>query len=218
MSLQSEIEITCPKCSSQVSFTKWDSVNVSLDPEQKPKILDSSFFNVTCSTCMTNLFIPYGFLYHDMEQKIMIFFDEDETSKSENETLTLPSNLFFENTQTKYKLRKVHGVNRLKEKILIFDHNLDDVTMERVKFGLTFWLIQQKSLTDYPKIYFNKRNDNTFEFYIKEEGQDGYVVEIEMSLYNELDKLIQLGNANINEGKDIMNIDFDWVYKHYTDK
>lgn len=218
MSLQSEIEITCPKCSSQVSFTKWDSVNVSLDPEQKPKILDSSFFNVTCLTCMINLFVPYGFLYHDMEQKIMIFFDKDETSESENEMLTLPSNLFFKNTQTKYKLRKVHGVNRLKEKILIFDYNLDDVTVERVKFGMTFWLIQQKSLTNYPKIYFNKRNDNTFEFYIKEENQDGYVAEIEMSLYNELDKLIQLKNANINEGKDIMNIDFDWVSKHYSDK
>lgn len=216
MSLQSKEEINCPKCSTKFPFVIWNSVNVSLDPEQKAKILDNSFFSATCPSCGVRMFVPYGLLYHDMEKKIMIFFDDDETSEPENETTKLPLNLFTNDMQAEYKFRNVHGVNRLKEKILIFDNNLDDVEIERIKFGLTFWLIQQKSLTKYPNIYFNKRNEDSFEFYIEEENNEGYTAEIEMFLYDELNNIIQIQNANFNEGKDIMNIDFNWIAKHYN--
>lgn len=218
MSLQSTEEITCPKCASNFPFIRWDSVNVSLDPEQKAKILDNSFFRTTCPNCSVNIFIPYSLLYHDMEQKLMIFFDDDETSDSENEKLKLPPNMFFNDIQGEYKFRNVHGVNRLVEKILIFDNNLDDVEIERIKFGLTFWLVQQKSLTQYPKIYFNNRDEDSFEFYIEEENKDGYTAKIEMFLYNELNNIVQLQNANFTEGQDVMNINFDWIAKHYKNQ
>ena len=40
MSLPSTVSVTCPKCGQDGQMTVWSSVNISLDPEMKEKILD----------------------------------------------------------------------------------------------------------------------------------------------------------------------------------
>ena len=58
MSLPSTVSVTCPKCGQDGQMTVWSSVNISLDPEMKEKILDQSLFLYTCNQCQHVLTCP----------------------------------------------------------------------------------------------------------------------------------------------------------------
>jgi predicted RNA-binding Zn-ribbon protein involved in translation (DUF1610 family) len=70
MSKNHQREIQCPKCGRKSSFTIWDSVNVSLNPELKEKIIDQSLFNFHCPSCKKNVLVQYPLIYHDMDRKL----------------------------------------------------------------------------------------------------------------------------------------------------
>jgi len=70
MSKNHKMEIQCPKCHRRSSFTIWDSVNVSLNPELKEKIIDQSLFNFNCPSCRTDALVQYPLIYHDMDRKL----------------------------------------------------------------------------------------------------------------------------------------------------
>ncbi len=80
----------CPKCNKKIPCVIYDSINVTLDPELKEKLLDTSLFHVTCPHCHKTFTHHYPFLYHDMEKKFMVFADcygnvlEDKESLVEN--------------------------------------------------------------------------------------------------------------------------------------
>ena len=65
MSSQHFEKITCPKCQKDSEFVMYDSVNVSLDPEDKEKIIDGSLFLFKCPECGAEVRIEYGVLYHE---------------------------------------------------------------------------------------------------------------------------------------------------------
>lgn len=55
------------------------SVNVDLDPELKVKVMDGSLFTWTCPNCKKSFNAPYSFLYHDMTNNFMVFFESDKS-------------------------------------------------------------------------------------------------------------------------------------------
>jgi len=75
MSSFRNIKITCPVCKKEGTYTVWDSVNVDLDPELKPKVMDGSLFTWVCPNCKKSFNAPYSFLYHDMTHNFMVQFD-----------------------------------------------------------------------------------------------------------------------------------------------
>ena len=66
MSLEREETLKCPKCKTENKFHIYDSINVTLDPELKKKVLDGSLFKMKCAECGTETVINYDTLYHDM--------------------------------------------------------------------------------------------------------------------------------------------------------
>jgi len=58
--------ITCPACDAQSEFVIWSSLNVTLDPDQKPHVLDGTLWRFTCPTCQNVAPVVYPLLYHDM--------------------------------------------------------------------------------------------------------------------------------------------------------
>ena len=66
MSLQHEETLKCTKCGAENQFTIHESVNVTLDPELKPQVLNGSLFKMTCASCGTQIIVNYDILYHDM--------------------------------------------------------------------------------------------------------------------------------------------------------
>ena len=80
MSMSQVVPVTCPKCGKNGDFTRWQSINTELDPEMKKAVRDRSAFRYTCSHCGHSAIVDYPFLYHQMEDQIMIYYvgSEDE--------------------------------------------------------------------------------------------------------------------------------------------
>ena len=72
MSKRCEVTITCPKCNEEHPFVMWQSINTQLDPEMRAAVKDRSAFQFICPTCGEKTYVDYGFLYHQMEDGIMI--------------------------------------------------------------------------------------------------------------------------------------------------
>ena len=141
MSKHYQTEIECPKCKEKSLFTIWESINTTLDREMKQKVLDRSAFLFTCPKCGASNYVDYGFLYHDMDIQAMIAYSQtDENAEEMYNMFTDKENGAFgsigELVEAHYILRIVRSTNRLREKIYIFDDELDDRIVELYKLFL----------------------------------------------------------------------------------
>jgi hypothetical protein len=125
MSSTSVRSITCPRCKRQQNFTVWESVNVSVDPALKNKLLCGELNKSICAGCGHVTLILYSMLYHDMEKRLMIWFLPGEES--------LGSARATEKLLPFFKRRIVRSLEELFEKIRIFDLGLDDRVVEMLK-------------------------------------------------------------------------------------
>ena len=124
-------EITCPECNTLNKAAIWDSVNVSLDPELKDKVLKRELNRLICKKCGSMTPVDTAMLYHDMKRAYMIYYipqhDEDyfEFEGELKDTM---------NSMNSYKFRLVtNDYNNLVEKIRILDAGLDDRAVEYLK-------------------------------------------------------------------------------------
>ena len=84
MSSHREINVTCPQCHKENSCVIWSSINTALDPEMKKAVRDRSAFQFICPDCGARTTLVYGFLYHQMEDHIMIqYAASDEAAEEE---------------------------------------------------------------------------------------------------------------------------------------
>lgn len=150
----------CPHCSKESELTIYSSINVTLDPNLKKKILDSSIFEWECPYCHEKFDLVYDFLYHDMDADYMMFFDPHELPaneyKEDAEFPPMPS-IFKMDT---YQLRQVHGLNRLKEKIKIIDDKFSDIVIEFVKLSVKIHN-EELRVCD---IYYESKKDDSISF------------------------------------------------------
>ena len=121
----------CPTCFLEQDITIWGSVNTSLNPELKPKVLSQDILRLKCSACNGILMLGYPLLYNDMAKQLMIWLKPGQQDQ-------MPSPPPF---MGDYRLRVVRSPNGLVEKILVFDADLDDRVIEVVKLGVCRELI-----------------------------------------------------------------------------
>ncbi len=74
MSIEKTITIHCPKCSTETATRIWESVNASLDPDEKKALMQGTLNTFQCRGCGLKIFIPVAFMYHDMEKQICVQF------------------------------------------------------------------------------------------------------------------------------------------------
>ncbi len=131
MSQSAVTTLTCPHCRHSQHFTVWHSVNVSQDPELKPRVLDRSLTTFTCEECGGTASIEQDLLYHDMDRRLMIL---RRSGRGEPAELTDKSfGLLNTLSGNAYAFRLVATMNELVEKVLIWEDNLDDRTVEVFK-------------------------------------------------------------------------------------
>ena len=121
-----------------IEINSWDSINVSLDPDMKNKVLDRSAFFGECPSCGFRFTVNYGFLYHDMEKRYMLHYVQ--CKEEEQDVLRIYNSSNEENAAMRenalmkgYTFRIVRSYNELIEKICIFDAGLDDRIIEIYK-------------------------------------------------------------------------------------
>jgi len=66
MSYNESIKVACPKCKLEQAMTIWNSINVSLDPELRTHLMESTI-NSLPAPSVGVLSARYRFAYHDME-------------------------------------------------------------------------------------------------------------------------------------------------------
>ncbi len=123
------IDFTCNGCEATQSFTVWESLNVSLNPEEKIHLLNGNLTTFTCKKCGWSCNVSYPLLYHDMEKHLMVWLWLDA---GEPETITLP----IVEKVNDYIFRLVSTKHELVEKICIVEFGLDDRVIELLKLFL----------------------------------------------------------------------------------
>ncbi len=182
MSKHYQTEIECPKCGGKAPFTVWESINTTLDPEMKEKVLDKSAFLLTCPKCGDKNFVDYGFLYHDMDKQIMIAYSQtDENAEEMYKEFTDKENGAFggigELVQARYILRITRSLNRLREKIYIFGDEFDDRIIELYKLFLMTQLKDKVPDIDNTDIFYFSGEKKTFEFV----AETGYIGSVDLN-------------------------------------
>ena len=137
MSLNLKQNVKCPKCSQMSEVTVWNSITVKDSEDLKHDLLTGKVNMFRCPSCSYSALMPTPMLYHDEDKRLMISF-------SPCDDVVLKSQL-FDNVQKSskesgeldklegYNLRFVTDYNELLEKILIFDNDMNDKTMEVIK-------------------------------------------------------------------------------------
>ncbi len=207
MSRAEMIKITCPKCQKESDFRIWDSINTQLDPELKSAVRDLSLFVFECPECGEKNSINYGFLYHQMEDNMMIHYANSE--ENVQELLELYTN--EENEMMKmmfdsgYLIRVVRSREVLLEKLAIFDAGLDDRIIEIIKL---LYLVQLEERDNVDNVYFVKVGDERIIEFIS----DGRVLchaNLDQKFYSDIENDFIDKIPPINKG-DII-IDFSWA-------
>lgn len=127
MSLNSRIKQNCPYCNTEQEMEYYRSVNVTLQPELKNKVLSGKLNKNICINCKKEINIVAGFLYHDMENQLMLELALADDGDDEDK-----EGMMNELKSQGYIYRKVQEYPQLIEKIRIFDSKLNDLVVQKI--------------------------------------------------------------------------------------
>ena len=124
------VQARCRHCGMEEEIPAYNIINVKENPELKEQLLEGKFFIWTCRRCGTDNLIRYPLLYHDPDQKLLVWLSDGnaEVEAKMVETFSEEAGL------ADYTARMVDTPGDLMEKIKIYDAGLEDVPMEICKF------------------------------------------------------------------------------------
>ena len=67
-----------PKCGKVSDFIIWESLNADIDPEAQVQLIDGTIFHFTCPECGHKSNVNYGMLYHDMTNRVIVHYVQEE--------------------------------------------------------------------------------------------------------------------------------------------
>lgn len=212
MSIQREVNITCPHCDAVSPFNIWLSVNTLQDPDLKEKIRDRSLFEFECPYCGAKTAIDYGMLYHQPEDKMIVHYaitqenaDEVYHMLTDEDKRGAFSSLFDQN----YLIRIVRSRNQLLEKLAEFDANYDDRMIEIYKYHLENAYREEHPEAGHIEILFFSTPEGDPMLQIFEESEAKGVVPLNNSSYYDL--LQRHGIEMKPMQEDSFIVDQNWV-------
>ena len=179
MSQSAMQEITCPKCGKKTSFLVWDSINTLQNPEMKEKVRNDEAFRFHCPECGAAAMLNYNFLYHQQEDKVLIFVNADGSNCKEMEQILDQRGNAFDG----YKKRIVMSYNEFKEKLLILDAGFDDRIVEIIKSSIWDNVDAHYKDKEIDEIYFATNEDGAHGFLFRKQGQMIASMEFDEALY-----------------------------------
>ena len=179
MSQSAMQEITCPQCGKKSSFLVWDSINTLQNPEMKEKVRNDEAFRFLCPACGASAMLNYNFLYHQQEDKVLIFVNADGSDCQEMESILDQRGNAFDG----YKKRIVQSYNEFKEKLLILDAGLDDRIVEIIKSSIWDNVEAHYKDKEIDEIYFATNEDGAHGFLFRKQGKMVASMEFDDALY-----------------------------------
>lgn len=180
---------TCPECLQEGDIQIWSSINTMLDPEMKEKVRTGEAFMWECPHCGYKVPVVYATLYHQMEDKIMIYFVEDKVEavemikrlSGEGEDDFGILGAFYE---ADYTIRVVDSIGKFREKLKIFDEKLDDRVMELTKAFLRYKLLLSDPGVKIKEFLFDTTADGTKLFSLLLDDGSRASIDYEEDLYD----------------------------------
>ena len=173
--MKTTLNATCSSCGKTHEITAYSGINVAENPELKSMVKDGSLFVWECPVCGKANLATYQTLYHDPEEKLMIWMlpegilPEDRVEaigKQMESSADLPDGYVF---------RRTLDIGSLIEKVNIFDAGLDDRVIEMCKYVTRMEMAEKNEDQDIPEasLKFYKMNgpDNDLEFSYPKDGK-----------------------------------------------
>ena len=221
MSMECSETIKCPNCEKESPFTVWQSINTDLNPEMKSTVRDMSAFTFICPHCGAKTKVNYPVLYHQMEDRLMIYYvirDEDiegvyRMFKGEG----LDDEIFSKGREG-YLNRIVLTQNQLREKLLIFDDGLDDRVIEVMKIFIIASLQNQHPELKIKEVLYDNAAESACFAVLSEDGNVG-CVDYDQSVYDSVKEDIAKDWQDIRDDEIIINTAwaYETVFKKKTD-
>lgn len=216
MSMEKMEVLKCPKCGEKSEFRIWSSINTQLDPEMKEQVRTGEAFMFTCPYCGNTANVNYGFLYHQMEDQILIHYSQDEENFNQAYKLYTGEDELMKgelgiNAFEGYLKRIVTSQNQLREKLLIFDMGLDDRIIEIIKLIYMAQMQLEHPELSFDEILFytNQEKEKGIEFL--NEGNYVANVKIDDAMYHAI--VTEYGSNLMDLKEDDIVIDFNWALR-----
>ena len=215
MAMRSKVNFKCPKCRADVEAEQWSAVNGEKNPQQKSKIMDGSLFTAKCSACGKVTRIGFPMIYHDTEKNYMIWlvYEESEIKhvvdyfKSSKTDPQKDEN--GESVDANCRQRVVLSPDQLREKIMIFECDLDDKIIEIMKLHYAKQVqLTLKDGDEVAAVFFSNNNgDKKIEIFTK--NGKAWSAPALMDIYNKIENQYG-GKASYAEDR-VFLIDDDWA-------
>lgn len=147
MSLFQAVNLICPSCETLVVMDAVGSVNADRRPDLRDEIMENRFQDVTCHNCQTSFRLQPNFNYLDAGRGQWIA--SMPANQVENHAqIAKDVSALFDKTYGKdapaaaqevgneLTVRLTFGWPSLREKLLVREHELDDVQLEMLKMDL----------------------------------------------------------------------------------
>lgn len=201
MSLKTQVSASCHKCGCEHKLHIYKSINSAADPQLKASLLDGSLFLWECPACGERNLVSYECLYHDPDQKIMIWMLPSGAPR----VLEDDAILNRVRTMEDYRFRIVANPGELMEKVLIFDAGLDDRCMEMVKYVAS----REEGMTDVTNLHFYRIQDDVMVFSgVKASGMQ--LFGFGLNVYQDCEGIIAR-NGDIARESGFEKIDTEWI-------
>lgn len=194
-------KVKCPYCGHEQEFETIESINLSLNPEYKEKIMNEELFMFTCEECKEKAVIAFPCLVNDIEKSYLIWLLADYTEEQKQKLDEELSNIVNTENEKKftdsYIKRIVSSINELKEKIMIIDEGLDDRVVEVLKLLCINEVAGQLNNLYVQEVRFNKdESGQWFLMLILRDMAEPKAIPINREMY---DKTVELFKRDIRK-------------------
>ncbi len=202
--------VVCPMCGELGKAEIYTSVNSTINPKIRSKVLNEKLFSWTCPSCGYNARLTYPILYNDMKNRFMVYFIPkiDRFQLCDNELEEKYSNV------RNLSKRIVPDFNSFKEKIFIFESGLNDMAVELTKVAIGQTVSKKLNNVDVTDGYLSMydRESNTMGFtYFTGEEHTPYVQTARLEIYGKSKDIIDKFATKDKKLKGFLKIDREWA-------
>lgn len=162
--------IACPSCNTTGTVRIYEAID-SNDVAARKKVLDGSLFTWKCSKCDYSTNIAFNLLYKDEDHRFMVYYAADgdvDGMRKAMDDIEKDANSLSPSKDIKYSIKRriVLTGNELREKVFIFEADLDDRVVEIMKCFYMSAVIENQSNLQIVACLFAIVDNNqwTFEF------------------------------------------------------
>ena len=202
--------VVCPACGEMGKAEIYTAVNVTNQPDNRSRVLSGDLFAWTCPSCGYQARLTYPVLYNDMKNRFMVYFipkiDRFQLCDKELEAQY--------NQLRGISKRVVSDFNAFKEKIFIFESDLDDMAVELAKIAISQTVSKKLNGAVVHEGYLSMydRENNTMGFtYFTGETHAPYVQTARLEIYGKSKDIVEQFAAKDKKLKGFIKIDKEWA-------